>query len=463
MKLKKYISMLLVTAIMTVSTIANTFANEQQLPQISTWAMGTLNEGEKYGIFPITWYYDGFQNPITEEKLNYIAENISNKISSLGFEEDNNYLPKANTETITRQHVITVLYNAISQYILPESLEVANYNPVEYFQKRNILKGTNNGLELDKPCTVEQTAVLATKLVEDICNEASAGSQGFLWKATNENNTMYLLGSIHIGTTDLYPFNKRLKDAFYESDALIVEANISNLSNPEMLQEFLTIAMYTDGTTLKDHVSEELYNKTIETLEMFNLPTEQYVYFKPWSIANDLLVMASSSNNSTDEVSAENAATAASLGIDMYYMTTSFLINKPIIELEGLKYQAELFNNLSKEYQEYYLNNSLDNILNIGSEDDDDSVNPIALWQQQWNEGKVEDFRQSFQLADEGDELSQMLLGERDRNMADKLSFLLDQEGEATYFVVIGAAHLISNDAVVDLLISKGYNVEIVQ
>ena len=34
---------------------------EQAVPDISNWAIETLHEGEKYGIFPMEWYYDGFR------------------------------------------------------------------------------------------------------------------------------------------------------------------------------------------------------------------------------------------------------------------------------------------------------------------------------------------------------------------------------------------------------------------
>lgn len=457
MKLKKYIAMFLVATTIMIGTITNAFAVEQQLPQISPWAIGILNEGEKYGIFPITWYYDDFQQPITKDKLQTLIQNTSTKIATLGMEENSNYVAKQSGTNITKDYVITALYNTVAKYKLPENLEIAKYSPVNYFQRRAILNGTDKGLELNELCTVEQATILATKLVEDTYNAVEAGSKGLLWKATKGDNTIYLLGSIHIGNTELYPFNQTLKNAFKESDSLIIEANTFN--NPQGMQDFIQIAMYSDGTTLKDHVSEETYNKAIQVFDKYNLPKDQYIKFKPWSIANDLSVIDMSNSNSL-----QDAAQAATLGIDMYFITSAITTAKPIVELEGLKYQAELFDGLSSETQEMYLNNSLDSILNTTDSSKSESAQLTELWQKQWQDGNISDFITSYTKAykkSQG-EITQMLLGERDKNMTEKLSTLLEKEGKSTYFVVVGVAHLTMENTVVEQLKAKGYDVQIV-
>jgi hypothetical protein len=33
------------------------------------------NEGEKYGIYPIEWYYDDFRQPITKDRAKELFEN----------------------------------------------------------------------------------------------------------------------------------------------------------------------------------------------------------------------------------------------------------------------------------------------------------------------------------------------------------------------------------------------------
>src|SRR6478672_7160250 len=47
---------------------------------------------------------------------------------------------------------------------------------------------------------------------------------GLMWKATSATNTVYLLGSIHLASPDMYPLPAQIEAAFRNSAVLIVEA-----------------------------------------------------------------------------------------------------------------------------------------------------------------------------------------------------------------------------------------------
>lgn len=450
MKFKKFIAAILVITMTLISSVTNIFA-DQQAPQISEWALSTLNEGEKYGIFPINWYYDGtFQQPITEERLQIILDNTSKKLELLNISQKSNFVPKTVENKSTKQSVITLLYNEIAKYELPQGLEIDKYEPVEYMVKR----GISSDSDLNSPFTLEQTAVLSTKLIEDIYKEANAGSKGFAWKVTNKDNTMYFLGSIHIGTTDLYPINYKLKEAFNESDELLVEVDVLQ---PKGIQEFIQIATYTDGTTIQDHVSPETYDKILKVCKKLNLPIEQYNKIKPWYLTNNLNVIISSGSENM-----EDASLAANLGLDLYFITSAYSINKPIVELESYSSQAKIFDGLSDETQQQNLNDIMDIILSDDKSVTDISSEIILNWQTMWQQGNIDSFKEDYTkaLGEEESEFNMMLLGERDKNMAVKLSEMLERDGQNTYFVVVGAAHLVVDNMVIDQLKEKGYNVQ---
>lgn len=451
MKFKKFIAAILVITMTLISSVTNIFA-DQQAPQISEWALSTLNESEKYGIFPINWYYDGtFQQPITEERLQIILDNTSKKLELLNISQKSNFVPKTVENKSTKQSVITLLYNEIAKYELPQGLEIDKYEPVEYMVKR----GISSDSDLNSPFTLEQTAVLSTKLIEDIYKEANAGSKGFAWKVTNKDNTMYFLGSIHIGTTDLYPINYKLKEAFNEADELLVEVDVLQ---PKGIQEFIQIATYTDGTTIQDHVSPETYDKILKVCEKLNLPIEQYNKIKPWYLTNNLNVIISSGSENM-----EDASLAANLGLDLYFITSAYSINKPIVELESYSSQAKIFDGLSDETQQQNLNDVMDIILSDDKSVTDISSEIILNWQTMWQQGNIDSFKEDYTkaLGEEESEFNMMLLGERDKNMAVKLSEMLERDGQNTYFVVVGAAHLVVDNMVIDQLKEKGYNVQI--
>ena len=65
-------------------------------------------------------------------------------------------------------------------------------------------------------------------------------------------------------------------DAFAESDVLGVEVNLLDTS-VDTNSLYAKYGMYTDGTTLKDHVPEAAYTRVVQIGSLFGL-SESYCY-----------------------------------------------------------------------------------------------------------------------------------------------------------------------------------------
>ncbi|NOU56065.1 TraB/GumN family protein [Brevibacillus borstelensis] len=426
-------------------------------PAISPWAVQTLHEGEKYGIYPLAWYQDGtFQQPITTDKFQALLANTAAKLDKLGFSKKTDFSGPKATDTITREMVLNSLYGVLTQYELPEAFEIGKLSPIDYLQKKGIVSGTIKSLGLNQPCTVEQAAVFASRLVTYTYDTAQGGAKGLLWKATKGGNTLYLLGSIHYGTPDMYPMQKNVRDAFAASDTLWVELNLLS-DDEEALEYFKESMMYTDGTTLKDHVSKATYEKLQKVTDKLKLPRDAFDSYKPWAVSTGL------SLNST-RVSPSEQPQSSALGVDMYFLQSALLSGKPIHELEGIKLQADLFNNAPPDLQEKELNELLDSVLNPDAASQN-TAKQLIEWQQLWAKGDLDGFTKSFTSSPQMMEsaLAKGLFGERDKNMAAKLASLLEKEGKSTVFVVIGAGHFVVEYMVIDQLKQKGYKVEFIR
>ncbi len=239
-----------------------------------------------------------------------------------------------------------------------------------------------------------------------------------------------------------------LLDAFYESDALVVEANIFST---EGLDEFNKIANYQDGQTLKDNISEELYNKVSQTATILGIPMTLLDNMKPWSVANNLSAIYTVYSTVDEENSVSSAA-----GIDMYFLSKNLFAQKPVFELEGTLYQANLFDSLSEEFQEQNLEATVTSIINQEKTDTD----ALAIWLDYYENGDIEAFEESIVSSfDTDNELTNMLVGVRDINMAEKIAELLTSEGENTYFVIAGGAHFTVENSVIDHLEEDGFTV----
>lgn len=425
--------------------------------EISPWAYKILNEGEKYGIYPQSWYTDKFQKPTSEERIAILMKATEAKLSEMGVAKRTDFkalnLKAVGEKGLTRGAMVEQLYNVMAVYDGETGVSA-----LDYMTKRGILKGSGRGFDLESPCTNEQAVAMSVRGIQYLFENFNVGSKGLAWKVTNKGNTIYLLGSIHLAETKIYPFNQSLLKAFESSDQLLVEANILNPQNG--MQEFLAKAMFQDKTRLKDVISPALYADVLKVLEKYKLPLDVYSQFKPWTLASEF-----SSMSITGSATAEEKAQAAGLGIDVYFLLNAMLSAKPVVELEGMAYQASLFDGLSKDFQEQYLSASVTQLLNPTATTATDSQALFKDWLKLWAAGDKENFKKSFVSASKeeaggSDELSKMLFGKRDQDMTDKVVKLLESPDKKTSFMVVGSGHFIQEQSILDLLKAKGYTVE---
>src|SRR5699024_9342715 len=110
------------------------------------------------------------------------------------------------------------------------------------------------------------------------------GQGGFLWRVDNEDTTVYLQGTIHIGPQSFYPLNDAIESAYEEADVVVPEIDITSVGAFTELKTTLDQGVSDDGETIEDHIPGDVYDKLIEVLEDFNLDPERFVAFKPWML-----------------------------------------------------------------------------------------------------------------------------------------------------------------------------------
>src|SRR5690625_7494489 len=113
-------------------------------------------------------------------------------------------------------------------------------------------------------------------------SEFESGQGGFLWRVDNEDTTVYLQGTIHIGPESFYPLNDAIESAYEKADVVVPEIDITRVGAFSGLKTTADHGVYDDGETIKDHIPEDGYERVIEGLEGFKLEPEGVVCFKPW-------------------------------------------------------------------------------------------------------------------------------------------------------------------------------------
>src|SRR5262245_9182054 len=79
---------------------------------------------------------------------------------------------------------------------------------------------------------------------------ARAESRDFLWKVSGATGAVYLVGSVHLLNQDFYPLSAGLEKAFKESDLLVEEVDLAELTAPQAQLQMLSRGMLPSDQTL---------------------------------------------------------------------------------------------------------------------------------------------------------------------------------------------------------------------
>lgn len=272
-------------------------------------------------------------------------------------------------------------------------------------------------------------------------SQASNTNKCFLWKVQSRTATVYLLGSIHYLKKNIYPLDRRIEDAFNRSGALVVEANIDDIGKVDLLG-LMEKAFYTDGDTLDRHISGEAYTLVEKNLASYGIPVELVKNQRPWFAALTITSFGLLKSGLDPDY-----------GIDKHFISEA-RGKKKILELESLEYQMELLSSFSDSEQEAFLLYTLQDLAIIDREADQ-----LIL---AWTNGDAKAMESLMLKGSVGTRnasfIYEKLLYERNNKMSSRIEDYL--KTRETYFVVVGAAHLIGNRGIVEILRKKGYAVE---
>ncbi len=266
---------------------------------------------------------------------------------------------------------------------------------------------------------------------------ASAQTPSFLWSATSEKGTVYLLGSIHLMRPDAYPLSEAIEQAYAAADALVFELDLDEMQTGAVTM--MQRGLYADGSALCDHVTAEtcaLVAARIEESAMLRPVLERA---EPW-LAGMLLTTTA----------LQQAGYQAELGLDMHFYTRARADGKPHYGLETLDAQVDFFDTMSPEMQEQFLQYSLAQV--------DQAVAQVDTMATLWKKGDAPALaRLAFADLDAMPDFRARVLTERNTAWVPQIEALVS-EGR-TPLVVVGALHLLGDDGLLALLEARGYTI----
>ncbi|MBQ8684267.1 MAG: TraB/GumN family protein [Clostridia bacterium] len=308
-----------------------------------------------------------------------------------------------------------------------------------------------------KPATTSHPTMSATVPATTSTTKAQQTQYActpLLYKVTNpaKGNFVYLFGSIHVGQKDMYPLPPYVMNAFNACDSLAVEVDIVKFEQDMQAQmEALSCLVYTDGTTITDHLPAELYQAAVAILKENSLYDPMLDYYCP-SMWSDFI----------DSALYTKAGVDGEQGVDRYLLGEAKKKGMPIGEIESAQEQYGMLAKFSEPLQQVLLASSIEQykdisgvktqmkeLLTAWKKGDLTALKTLVAAETEFVDDTERQLYEEYQMA---------MTTLRDEKMASYIANRLN--GENNVFVCVGAAHVVGENGIIDRLKKQGFTVE---
>ncbi|HRN61696.1 MAG TPA: TraB/GumN family protein [Luteimonas sp.] len=271
-----------------------------------------------------------------------------------------------------------------------------------------------------------------------------------LWKVSDDDNSLYLLGSFHLLKPDDYPLSRDVDDAFADAGKLVFEIAPEEMGSPALGMQMGQAALRTDGTQLDSELPDATrqalagwFEANAAELQKLQMTPQVMQMFEPWFVA--LMVSI---------VEMGKAGLDPALGLDANLAQKASQAGKATSGLETGAEQIAFLDGMDRSEQLQFLQEALTTA--------DEGAAAVAKLHAAWRAGDADmlwdemavDMRERFP------KLYHRINVERNDAWVPKLEAKLQAPGSDDVLVVVGALHLLGEDGVVEKLRAKGYEVE---
>jgi uncharacterized protein YbaP (TraB family) len=249
--------------------------------------------------------------------------------------------------------------------------------------------------------------------------------------------TVYLLGSVHLLTPEAGKLPPEVDSAFAHAKLVAFETSLDSLQGRAM--ELMKLAQNAPGTTMRSALTPAGAVKADSVLKTYGLSLDQLAAFKPWMATIFMTQMV-----------ILRAKFQPEFGVDAQINARAHQANKPTTGLESVDVQLHLLDSMTPAEQELML---------VTSSPPDSSLAALVAIKDAWLTGNT---RSLDSLLNKGmiesPSVFDKIVAKRNQSWIPRIDAMLQGTDDA--LVVVGAAHLVGKQGVVEMLRAKGYSVE---
>lgn len=264
-----------------------------------------------------------------------------------------------------------------------------------------------------------------------------------LWKVSDADNSVYLLGSFHLLKQDDYPLPKEIDAAFDDAESLVFEVDPREMTAPETATTIQKYAAYEEGKSLSTVLPKPTLDKLGNLLSVTGGSVQMLEQSEPWMVSLSLVLGITNA-----------MGFKAELGMDRHLMARAAAAGKPTAGLETIEDQMKAMDSVSYAEQAQGLGEFLD--------DPKQAIKQLQDMHAWWRSGDVAklDSEMRADMAKKTPESYKLLDVDRNNAWLPKVEARLKDSKADDTLVVVGSLHLLGEDGLVEKLRAKGYVVE---
>ena len=264
-----------------------------------------------------------------------------------------------------------------------------------------------------------------------------------LWKVSDADNSLYLLGAFHLLKVDDKPITPAVEAAFADAESVMFEVPPAQMTDPATAAKFQAAMLYGGGRTL----SKTLPPQTLKRLESMLAPSKTPIAaldpLEPWAVSLQLAIGIMVSQGFLPDQ-----------GVDKVLMGRAAQAGKPTAGLETIDDQLKALDGTPESEQI----EALDEFVT----DPRKGINEAMQLHAAWRAGDAMRLDTQFraEMARELPATYKLINVDRNVRWVPQLVSRLKAKGTDDTLVVVGALHLLGKDGLVERLRAKGYVVE---
>ena len=263
-----------------------------------------------------------------------------------------------------------------------------------------------------------------------------------LWKVSDSDNAVYLLGSFHMLKPADYPLAHDVDGAFADAESLMFELSPDEVG-PALSTQMMQAALRSDGKTLRDDLDEATWAKLAAYAGRNGMPMANLAAFKPWFVGLTISVTEMMRQGLDPKI-----------GLDAHFMEQAKAAGKPASGLEHAADQITLLDGMDAVEQRQFLKE----VLEQAEKGPGQTEKLHAAWRRGdatmlWEEMAAE-------MKRDYPRLYQRINVDRNDNWVPKIEKRLTGSSSDDTLVIVGALHLLGSDGVVEKLRARGYRVD---